>query len=289
VANSDSVTVYARTASDNTAPLRTLQGAATGLSGPQFLARTSGVLAAAVLPSSRSVQVGSPATAFATLLNVSPGTATGCRLAPVTALAATFTYQTTDATNALTGTANTPANIPAGGGQSFVFAFTPTSPFAPTDVQLRFACIDIDPAPSTTGLNTLLLSASATPVPDIVALAATVGNTGIVTLASAGAFAVATVNVGAGGLITVAADTGGATLPVTLSVCQTNPQTAACLAPSTPSVTTQIDANATPTFGIFLSATGPIPFDPANNRIFVRFKDQGGVTRGATSVAMRTL
>jgi hypothetical protein len=40
-----------------------------------------------------------------------------------------------------------------------------------------------------------------------------------------GVFAVATVNVGASGLITVSAGTGGATLPVTLFICQTNSQT----------------------------------------------------------------
>ena len=31
-----------------------------------------------------------------------------------------------------------------------------------------------------------------------------------------------------------------------------------------------------------------MPFDPAANRIFVRFKDAGNVTRGSTSVALRT-
>jgi hypothetical protein len=53
-------------------------------------------------------------------------------------------------------------------------------------------------------------------------------------------------------------------------------------------VTAQIDANATPTFAIFVQGHGTVPFDPGNNRIFVRFKDGGGVTRGATSVAVRT-
>ena len=53
-------------------------------------------------------------------------------------------------------------------------------------------------------------------------------------------------------------------------------------------MTTQINANATPTFGVFVAGTATVPFDPANNRIFVRFKDAGLVTRGATSVAVRT-
>lgn len=53
-------------------------------------------------------------------------------------------------------------------------------------------------------------------------------------------------------------------------------------------MTTPIDANATPTFGIFITGSGAISFAPATNRIFVRFQDAGGITRGATSVAVRT-
>ena len=260
-------------------------------------------LAASVLPSSRSVQVGTPATAlsggsaqagtaataFATILNAGPATALGCRIAPVTLVPATFAYQTTDpATNLLTGTPNTPADIPAGSGQSFLFALIPTSPFAPTDVQLSFGCTNTAPAPIFSGLNTFLLSASATPVPDIVALGATIGNTGVVTLASVGAFAVATVNVGTGGQITAAADTGAVSLPVNLAVCQTNPTTGVCLVPPTPTVTTQIDSSATPTFAIFVTGSGPIPFAPATNRIFVRFTDSDSTVRGSTSVAVQT-
>lgn len=102
------------------------------------------------------------------------------------------------------------------------------------------------------------------------------------------AVAVATVNVGAGGGITASADTGATALPIGLTICETNPGTGACLAPPSPMVTTTINAAATPTFGVFVTGAGTIPFAPAVNRVFVRFKDAGAVTRGSTSVAVGT-
>ena len=97
-------------------------------------------------------------------------------------------------------------------------------------------------------------------------------------------------NVGAAALITATADTGGATPPVVLSLCQTNPATAACVNPKTPaaSATVQINANETPTFAIFIQGSGNVPFLPGSNRVFVRFKTAIGATVGATSVAVRT-
>jgi hypothetical protein len=169
-----------------------------------------------------------------------------------------------------------------------LLALNPAVPLVPTDVPFTFACSNTAAAPSFSGLNTLLLAAFDSPGPDIIALGDTPSHDGILTLASVGAFGIATVNVGASGLITVTPDTGSVTLPLSLTVCQTDPATAACLAPPAPSVTTQIEAAATPTFSIFADATGPIPFDPATNRLFVRFTDAGGVTRGATSVAVCT-
>ena len=252
----------------------------------------SGGLLAAVLPSSRSVQVGIVVTAFAAIINTGNSLAIACKITSLSGLAASFHYQTTNPnTNQITGTPDTPVDIASGGFQSFVIAFIPTQPLASTYLQFSFDCANRDPAPINVGLNTLLLSVSATPVSDIVAWAATPTHDGIVNIPGAtgtGAFAVATVNVGASAGITASADMGSAMLPVNISLCETNPTTGQCISAIGPSVTTQINTNATPTFGIFVQSNGTVQFDPASNRIFVRFKDGGNVTRGSTSVAVRT-
>ena len=97
----------------------------------------------------------------------------------------------------------------------------------------------------------------------------------------------ATVNVGVAETITVTADTGSATLPIDVFVCQTDPQSGDCLADPWLSVDTALGANETATFGFFLPANGEVPFDPAVNRVFARFSSTGA-SRGSTSVAVRT-
>jgi subtilase family protein len=249
-------------------------------------------LAAAVLPISRSVVVGKPATAFATMIASGPGSANLCTIAPPTSLPASFRFQTTNpATNQVTGTPNTPVNIPGGGQQTFVIEFTPTSAFAPTEVELTFTCANTVPAPVALGITTILLSGSAIGVPDIVALAAPLTNNGVANIpgpGGTGVFSVATVNLGVSGPIVASADTGGTALPVAIFVCQTNPATGVCISPPAPSVSTQIDGGATPTFAFFVAASGAVSFNPAANRAFVRFKDGGNVVRGSTSVAIQT-
>jgi streptogramin lyase len=268
-------------------------GAATTVNA-SFVAVSAGnlTLVAAVLPLSRSVEIGNTATAFATMIDAGPDNAATCTIAPATGIPASFVFQTTDpTTNALTGTANTPANIAAGQAQSFVIALTPTAAFAPTDVAFTFTCANApSPAASITGVDTLNLSGSTTPVPDVVALA-TSGDPGFVDIPGAngtGVFAVATVNLGIDATITAAANTGTANLPVTLTICQTNPTSGACLATPAPSATTDIQPNATPTFGIFVAGNAPVANLPGVNRVFVTLTDSAGTLRGETSVAVRT-
>jgi hypothetical protein len=245
-------------------------------------------IAAAVLPSSRSVLVGATATAFVSIINAGPATATGCGITPVTGVPSAFLYQTTNAANQLIGTPNTPANIPPGGIQTYLVAFVPQAAFGPTDVVMNFQCSNTAAAPTFAGINTLLLTASATPVPDIIAISATGNPQNIAILpGGAGAFAVASTNLGVAGPITVTVDTGGTPLPLAMTICPTNAQ-AACVSPPQSQVTVNFPTNQPQTFSVFVAAGGAVPLNPGANRIYVRFRDAGGVTRGSTSVAVQT-
>ncbi len=251
-------------------------------------------LVASVLPASRSVQLGGTATVFGTMINASPDTAAeACSVQPATSLPLSFSYQMTDsATNALAGTPNTPVTIAPGAAQSFVLALTPSAAFPPTQIAFTFACANAPaPAVSVVGLNTLLLSASSVPSPDIIALAATPSNDGIIDLAGtsgANAFAIATFDIGAPGSIIASANTGAVTLPVTLSLCQTVPATGQCMSPPAATAPADLVTNGAATFAIFVQGSGTVPFLPALDRVFVQFQDAGGTVYGATSVAVRT-
>jgi virginiamycin B lyase len=249
---------------------------------------------ASVLPSSRSVTVGTTATAFATMINNSGAARSNCGITPLSPVPPGFIYQTTNsATNSVTGSPNTAVSLAPGASQSFYFGVTTSTAFVPTNVVLAFRCDSVDPAVPVAGLNTLLLSASATPVPDIIAIAATTQNNGILSISGtggSGAFAVATANVGAAGPAITATPVvaGGVSLPLGLSICQTNSVTGACLLPPSPSVTTAIAGGATASFGVFATASGSVANMPAVNRIALQFTDATGVVRGSTSVAVQT-
>jgi len=249
------------------------------------------LLAAAVLPTSRSVEVGTTATAFATVINTSPRIAEQCALSVNSAIPASFFYRTTDPlTNAITGEPDTPIDIAGGGVQTFIFGLTPDAAFAPTEVGFSFDCSNASSAIEVIGVNTLLLSASETPAADIVALGATPSADGILDIPQStgiAAFGVASINLGSDAEMEVTVDTGAVSLPMDLSICQSDPATGACLSGVGTSVDYTAAPNGTPTFSIFAASNGPVAFAPATHRIRVRFL-QDGVVRGATSVAVRT-
>lgn len=250
------------------------------------------VLAAAVLPNSRSVLVGSPATFAATVLNSGATALNNCQFALPKSFPTglSLTYQTLSSGGQLTGSANQPASIAANSGQGFVLAFQSTASVTSVSQPLIISCSGTSAAPDVIGVDVPTLAFSTTPVADVVALAATTGNNGIVStpVGTAAAFAVATDNVGATGSLTASVDTGGIQLPVSLTLCQSNPSTGACSTSPSTSVAVTIAAGATPTFSVFVVPTGTIAFAPASSRVFLRFLDSNGVSHGSTSVAVRT-
>src|SRR5262249_14798667 len=119
------------------------------------------------------------------------------------------------------------------------------------------------------------------------------GNMAINGVNGIGVMATAAIDIGAGGTVVFApTDTPFGqlprNLPLTLLVCQTN-SSGACITPATPaaSTTVTIATNQTAFFTVFAAGQGtPIPYDPANNRVFLLAK-QGGTPVGEASVAVK--
>ena len=53
-------------------------------------------------------------------------------------------------------------------------------------------------------------------------------------------------------------------------------------------MTLDVATAATPSFAVFVTGGGTVPFDPGRNRVQIRFRDAGGAVRGGTSAAVRT-
>jgi hypothetical protein len=250
---------------------------------------------AAVAPNARATTVNKAVTAFATILNAGQSTATACSLALPLGFPGTLLYQTTNQTNVPTGVPNAPANIPAGGMQTFVFAITPTA-VGSTDVVLTFSCTDANPAPIYFGLDTFLLSTTAVAGPDMVSVADTTTHDGNIVFPPFGhgpaaqAMVVAAVNIGAAGTVTFTpTDTPFGQpprlLPLTLSVCQTD-ASGVCTSATGPSV----DVVAAQNQVVLLKVTATrlatsIPYVPSYNRVFL-LATQAGAPVGEASAAV---
>ena len=256
-------------------------------------------LEAATLPDARSVAIGDPATVFATVMNTGDMAATNCR--PGTSYddnsPTTLVYQTVDGSNALTGTANTPVDIPAGGQQGFLLAVTASEAFSGT-IPFVFEC-DNGAALGRPGINDLVLTVEAGSPPDLVTILATPSADGVLRIPTAGGASAAggaVINIG-GGTANVTATPvligPAVNTQLTVDMCETNPATGACLAPRSSSVDMSVDGTIR-TFTVFVRADPDygVPLYPEFVRISVEFRDQaaaddgnGQPLRGASSVA----
>ena len=255
-------------------------------------------IVAAIAPASRTSAVsgtlGTPTTAFASVINASTVTATKCSIQLPAGVPADFKYQTTDpATNAPTGTANTPVDIPAGATKTFYFAITPTGFFS-QDIPLTFVCDNSDPAPSIPGLNTFLLTVTNPAIADMLTISDTPSHDGFINVpgtAGTGLMVAASINLGTSGTVTFTPlDTPFGqlprSLPLALNICQTN-ASGACLATPAPSVTATVNNGQTVFFSIFVTGQGKsIATNPGFSRVFL-VATQGTSPVGEASAAVK--
>ena len=126
---------------DGNQALKQLAIALLWLSADLMSASAAPLLVSSVLPTSRSVQVGTTATAFATVINAGDEAGTNCTISPSTLLPADFWFQESDpVSGALTGTQNAGVDIAPGAAQTFVLGITPTAAFNSTDLQMSYKC-----------------------------------------------------------------------------------------------------------------------------------------------------
>ncbi|GEM_PF-755340 len=263
----------------------------------------SASIVAAVTPVARRGVVGSstPITAFATVISspASAATAIDCAIArPTDGQPYYFAFKERLLPGSSLGAVNAPFSLTPGQARHFLLTFTPTAAMS-SNLRLVFDCANTSPAPTTLGLNSFNLVATPAAGADVIAIAVTATNDGILrvpqTSGGANAVAMAGVNIGPtrtveARLSTVAIGASTAPVPIGLTLCRTNPSTGACLSPPTASpISFTATSNTSFTFAGFASYSGtPVPLDPANKRIFIHFSE-GSTSVGSASVAVTTV
>ncbi len=251
---------------------------------------TPASLNAAVLPSSRATATGTAVTVFATLVNSGDTGATGCSVSIPSKgnpSGIGFSYQAFQADNSTPAAApDTPVDIAGHASQAFVLSLNPSTVFAGTNITFAFRCSSGETAPVIPAVNTLFLTASSAPSPDIVTISVTKTNNGVVQIPSLGGgelMSVAALNIGIGDTaatkaktVIVAPDTGEISLPLDIFVCETDPATSVCKATPSATVTTTV-SDVPSTFAVFANSTrgaGVANF-PDMARLHLRFYDGG--------------
>ena len=245
-------------------------------------------LQSSVLPTSRFVTLGQPATAFMTVHNPNQIAGINCIIEHHGPFRDSLTFQVTDAANVPTGEPNQPVTIPANGSRTFIISLTPGETVSNVRFAPYAACDQIPMSRPVYGLNTIDLGADDGQGPDLIALVSTIDRNGIVDIPDGGTglFAVATLNLGGPGIATVTAQSLDSELSATGQVCQTD-AAGACMAPPATSLTLAVAPGQTSTFAVFVRTRHVTPFNPSRRFQFqMRVDDQ---LRGSTSVAVRDL
>jgi hypothetical protein len=260
----------------------------------------AGRIVAATLPGARSGYVGGPViSAFLSVVSRTSSPAQSCQVTAPAGAPVTLGYNQLDTNGDPVGPDSPLFDIDPGGALNFVIGMTPTTQTGPDGYSFLpvITCqnASLDPI---VGVNDVLLNIGPAPTPDILSIAATPSGDGVIRIATPGGLqfmSASALNIGVGDgsagrdevTLTTTVDTGAATLPVAVEICQIN-ASAICISPRGSSVTSNMAQNTPLFFAAFVrdTSTGGIPFDPANSRVFLRFTDATGVSRSATSAAV---
>ena len=272
---------------------------------PGLGAGNSANFLAASLPAGVGAPVGQTAVFFTTVLNLSSvsqtltGSPTTLGLVPVTLLACPTDPTTNQCLNppssSFSVTIPPAVSVNAPGTATFATFVTATAaiPYNAVNNVVYLTFADSHGTIQVVGFANVNTE---TDVESFQVLAATASGDGVLTIpfstqgaGAAGAFAVEAANVGnpIGGGVVVSAVAG--TLPVGITICQTDPTNGACLATPGSTVTlASFPRGTSVTFSVFVTANAAIASDPANNRIYVQFRDGSGNLLTFTSVAVVT-
>ena len=271
---------------------------------PGLGAGNSANFLAASLPAGVGAPVGQTAVFFTTVLNLSSvsqtltGSPTALGLVPVTLLACPTDPTTNQCLNppssSFSVTVPPAVSVDAPGTATFATFVTATAaiPYNAVNHVVYLTFADSHGTIQVVGFANVNTE---TNVDSFQVLAATGSGDGVLTIpfstegaGAAGAFAVEAANVGnpIGGGVVVSAVAG--TLPVGITICQTDPTNGACLATPGSTVTlASFPRGTSVTFSVFVTANAAIASDPSN-RIYVQFRDGGGNLLTFTSVAVVT-
>lgn len=126
---------------------------------------------------------------------------------------------------------------------------------------------------------------------DIAAVGLTPSNDGFARIPGAsgtGLFVIAATNVGSSSQLTARLRPSHSSMPLTATICETDPATGQCKGPPASTVMRAMDTGESTTWSAFLQATGVIAQDAARNRVIFEFVDKNGVVRSAASAAVTT-
>src|SRR5262249_36873034 len=105
-----------------------------------------------------------------------------------------------------------------------------------TDMQLNYTCNTSDAVTPLIGINTLLLASASTGTPDVITVGLTPSNDGYSHTGVGTGFVIASTNIGISASLTARARVPNTSLPLTTTVCQTDPNTGQCMSPPAPTV-----------------------------------------------------